>query len=503
MLFDALTLRGIRLGLALVVAALLLGAPGVTHAEGEDPETIDKITALNKKALDLYNDLDFEEARKVLKQALDLCGSAGLDKHPIAARTHIHMGVVLIAAKQQELGVKQFKKALEIQPDIQVTKALANPEILQAFKDAAAMGNEGGAPEPGGEATPSGPAPGGAAAAPEPANASGVGHTPISRGKRGKPITVIATVGADVTGYTKVVVGYRAEGAPEFLERDMVKSGNKYVGEIPADATQGNLVSYYIEAQSEEAEDALAASGSEDKPYKVSLSAAGEAEGGEGGGGKEKAACEGDDCEDEDAGPPFYVALMGGIGFGLATGNGEVNTANKVSPGFALASLAQIAPEIGYFLTPDFRLSLEVRYQFVSGTTPLDLDKLLAPTDPKIGSCGADHRCVGANYALAAFARGTWFFGSGLFRPYFSLAVGGGNIRHVVKLSSLGRVCGQNGDQLCVDTVASGPVFAGPGGGVLLAFAPSFGVVIDVNSVLGFPKLTYHVDVDAGVAVRF
>jgi hypothetical protein len=506
MLFAALTLRGVRPGFGIVIAAVLVCAPLVARAQ-EDPAMIEKITALNKKALDSYNDLEFEEARKTLKQALDLCTSAGLDKHPIAARTHIHMGVVLIAAKQQELGIKQFKKALEIQPDIQVTKALANPEILEAFKEAGAGGEAGGG-EAGGDQGGGAEPPKAAPDAPvEPADESGIRHTPITRSKKGKPIPIVATVGADVTGFTKVVVGYRAEGAPEFTERDLKQSGNKYVGEIPADATEGNLVSYYIECQSEEAEDAIAASGSEDKPYNVSLSAS--AEGGGGGTAKEPGGdCEEDDCEE--VGPKFFVALMGGIGLGYVTGNGEINANNKVQAGFAPSSVAQIAPEVGYFITPSFRLSLQLRYQIVSGTTPLNLDAYRAADPsavPNIAACGADHLCTSVTNAIAVFARGSWFFGSDLFRPYFSLALGAGQIRHLVNFTSLMangmKFCGKSGNQTCVDTVLSGPIFAGPGGGVLLAFTRNVGVVIDVNTVIGLPKFTYHLDFNGGVAARF
>ena len=305
-------------------------------------------------------------------------------------------------------------------------------------------------------------------------------------------------------GYTKVMLEYRPEGAPEYLEREMKKSGNnKYSAEIPASATDGNLITYYIEADSDdENADSIATSGSEERPYSVSLSGPSE-RGGHGGD------CEGDDCDDQ-ASAPYFVSLMGGIGYGFTTGNGEINDRNKVSPGIAPASAAQIAPEVGYFITPSFRLSLQFRYQIVSGTTPLNLDKYLSadylkmyPDD--INRCGPDHLCsTRTKSAVAVLARGTWLFGAGLFRPYFSLALGGGQIRHLVKFkNSLPPVCGVNGDQVCVDTVVSGPIFAGPGGGVLLAIMPNVGVLVDVTSVLGFPNFTYNFDLNGGVAVRF
>jgi len=498
-----LTPRGLRTGFGIfVMLVLLVSLAGSARAQNDDNNpAIEKITQLNKKALDAYNDLEFEEARKLLKQALDMCTSAGLDKHPVAARTHIHMGVVLIAAKQQDLGIKQFKKALEIEPEIQVTKALANPEILESFKSA---GND--MPPPG--AAPAGEgstAPPAEAARPrvEPEDVKGIQHTPPSRARRGKAIPISAVVGSDVKGFTKVMLEYRPEGAPEYLEREMKKSGNKYTAEIPASATDGNLITYYIEADNDDDNaDSIATSGSEERPYSISLS--GPAEGGGSGGGD----CEGDDCDE--ASPPYFVSLMAGIGYGFTTGNGEINDRNKVSPGIAPASAAQIAPEVGYFITPSFRLSLQFRYQIVSGTTPLNLDKYLSPAYKQmymgdLEKCGPDHLCsTRTKSAIAVLARGTWLFGSGLFRPYFSLALGGGQIRHLVKFkNSLPPVCGVNGDQVCVDTVVSGPIFAGPGGGVLLAILPNVGVLVDITSVLGFPNFTYNFDLNGGVAVRF
>ncbi len=533
MLFAPLSPRRLRIGFGAFVMVIALAAAPVpargqaqaqAQAQADDNNpAIEKITELNKKALDAYNDLEFEESRKLLKQALDLCTSAGLDSHPVAARTHVHMGVVLIAAKQQDLGIKQFKRALEIQPDIQVTKALANPEILEAFKAAGAdltppagQTQPQSQPDQGAAVAPAdagGQAPGAGAGEPPkpagpdaPAGVKGIQHNASGRGTRGKPISIAATIGPDVTGYTKVLLEYRPEGAPEYLEREMKKSGDQYVAEIPADATEGNIVSYYIEADNDDEDaDSIAMSGSEDRPYNVSLIGEGPDGAASGGGG-----CEGDDCEGGEVGPPIFVGVMGGVGFGYTTGNGEINDHNKVNAGFAQAAAAQIVPEVGYFITPNFRLSLQVRYQIVSGTTPLNLDKYLTPQylamyPGDINKCGSDHLCsTRTTSAIAALARGTWLFGAGLFRPYFSLAVGAGQIRHLVKFSSsLGKVCGAKGDQTCVDTVLSGPVFAGPGAGILLAIAPKFGIIVDVTSVLGFPKFTYNFDVSGGVAARF
>ena len=121
------------------VLATLLAAPGRAYADAApDPdEAVDQITQMNREAVTNYQAKKYEDARKVLEQALDLAASAGLDKHAIKARTHIHLGIVIIVGfKQRDLGIKQFKKAIEIQGDIALTKSLITPELTDAFNEA-------------------------------------------------------------------------------------------------------------------------------------------------------------------------------------------------------------------------------------------------------------------------------------------------------------------------------------------------------------------------------
>ena len=140
--------------LVALVALLTVAVPGIAAA-ADDAAAVKKVTNLNMKALDAYNKQDYETARALLKEALELCASAGLDKHAIRARTHIHFGVVAIVGfKQREVGLKQFRKALEVQPDIKLTKQLATPELQDAFEEAVLASNDGGgggAPAGGGE----------------------------------------------------------------------------------------------------------------------------------------------------------------------------------------------------------------------------------------------------------------------------------------------------------------------------------------------------------------
>src|SRR5262249_23923203 len=157
---------------------------------------------------------------------------------------------------------------------------------------------------------------------------------------------------------------------------------------------------------------------------------------------------------------------------------------------FAPSTLGQIVPEVGYFLDKNFLLSLQLRFQFVSGATDF-------PT--MTGECGTDHLCSPSTYALAGLARATFFLAEGSFRPYVLGTAGGGQIRHLATFGSITN-CGAGGSQTCVDTVAAGPIFVGAGGGMLYGLTSSFALTLGTNLLLGFPTFTFHVDVNAGVA---
>ena len=139
---------------AVVVGVQMATTAVAAAAPPGDPAAVAKVTNLNKKALDAYGQQDYGGARDLLKQALEICSSAGLDQHPITARTHVHFGVIAIVGfKQREVGLKQFRKALEIEPDIKLTKSLVTPELQDAFEEAVLASNSkaGGAAAAGGD----------------------------------------------------------------------------------------------------------------------------------------------------------------------------------------------------------------------------------------------------------------------------------------------------------------------------------------------------------------
>jgi hypothetical protein len=487
--------------LVLLCHAVATAAPR-RIAESQDPAA--RVTQLNRDALAAIDKREFEKAREILKRALELCQSSGLDRHPVAARTHVHMGVVIIEGfKNRELGEKQFGLALALEPGIAMTPALVTPEISEAFDEAKEQSKNGGSPSvvsSGGDEATSQPAARNSAARPAPSSGGGFTYHTVSEVKQGNAIRVTVNVD-EALKFHKVVLAYRPQGTSEFLGREMDPIGpGAYSAEIPDRATTGSSVAYYIEAQDDDGQP-VANRGTESRPLVIQL--AGEAVPSERARTSEQAhareTTKGSDDDDsttireegeneDENSAHWFVSLLAGSGVGYATGTGETNANVPVSGSFASTSLGHLAPEVGYWVAPDLLVSAQGRIQWVTGPTELvDTTGRVYPP---------------ADLALALFLKASLFFGSESFRPFISGGLGGGQIRHVVTFGAF-HDCGATRSQTCVDSVVAGPALAEVGAGVLYKLTSTFGLEASSNVQIAEPKFTFNIDLNAGVAFNF
>jgi hypothetical protein len=311
---------------------------------------------------------------------------------------------------------------------------------------------------------------------------SGVVHEAVTSGRRGSSIPITVSV-QSALAFDVLVLVFRPEGEPDYRRRVMKRvAEGTYRAEIPSSDTAAPSVSYYVEAIDKEGAP-VASRGSAGNPLIIALT---------GPPPTMTLPSEAPDEDEEDTAPSrrFFVALLAGSGAGWTAGTGDTNADTRLSPsGFALAQLGHLAPEVGYWVASGIMISVQGRFQSVLGTTDVH-----APD-------GTVHRA--ATYAAAGFAKATWFSSvTSSVQPFFSLAAGGGQIRHVVTFSSL-TDCGPAANQTCVDTITAGPFAAGPGGGVMAEVSPAFAVLLQVNTQLTFPAFTFNVDGNVGAAVRF
>ena len=294
-----------------------------------------------------------------------------------------------------------------------------------------------------------------------------------------------------------------APAAPfDFVSRDLKQfSPGNWSAVIPPAATGGAEVAYTIRVEND-AGDAVAAQGSAANPIVVKINAPattakkhrGRGHAGEPGGDEP-----GDDEAERKAAPgeppQWFFGLGVGTGYGWASGFADLNSDTKVTPHFGTSQLGHALPEIGYFASPDLLLSLQVRWQAVSGATSV--------RDPTGAMCLPSGVCKPATGALAVFGRLTWLFSDGVFRPYLAASVGAGQIRHLASFPNAVS-CGSdvNHPVKCVDTVAAGPILVGPGAGFFVNVTPNFAFTAGLNTFLGFAVFTFHVDLNAGIAIQ-
>jgi hypothetical protein len=469
--------KATRLFVCLTALSLqALATSSTARAEAEDSAAVERVTKLNKKAVDEYQNLNFEESRKLLKNAIEICTQSGLENHPVTARTYVHLGIVTFTGfKQKDEAIKQFRKALEIQADIKLDRILATPEVQEVYDEAVAAEKEA-------LATPK---------KPDVKPGEGIDHEPVTQSRQGSPIPIKANVDPSL-GAKKVVLSFSADGADDFAEREMKEDpavSGGYTAEIPASATLGGVVDYFIEALGD-GDTPVAAKGSANKTLKISML---------GPNGQPlisalKKKKPDKKVAEPDESPSLFFGLAIGSGVGWASGKGEVNSMDVVDPaGFAMSKLMHIAPEFGYYVTPELLLSVQLRVQLISGANEY---RSANPTE-----CG-DGICSPGTYAFAGFGRVNYFFGEGDFRTFVAGTAGLGTIRHVAAFESQ-LVCGPMGGQTCVDTVPSGPVFGGVGAGIAYNLSPTFALTLGTNALVGFPRFTFHVDLNAGAAFEF
>lgn len=522
----------------LVALALVLG---VLPAAAQDAATIKRIEQMNKRAMEDYDLLEFDSARKTLTDAVALVRSAGLEdsSHGVAAKTYINLGVVYIGGfKDKDRGRMQFVRALKIKPDARLDPQVATPELQEVFNEALRdRGIKPGKPtkpekpekpekpvkpeKPEKPEKPTGPV-GPEDIEPSGAKVDGLAHEPISEARSGFPIVVKAEVGADINA-GKVLLFYRGTGREDYLVVPLTKNRKGvYVGQIPADQVTGKVLQYYLEVRDNRGRPQVA-NGSAGSPNIISIiEAAGDGSTVDG---------KTDDTEDplkrgrgtqvkkkEDKPVPvgpkrrrFWITAAIGTGFGLAYGysecawdvgpQGDLNYSGfcvigkdakktKISPGFATAPL-HVAPEFGLYLSEHWAISLQGRFQVLT-----------------LADAGA------ATAAPAGVARGLYFFGKERFRYYLSFALGGGIIRHTVPLGKVAtKACpdGAPSSDPCwaienrniKDTVMGGYVLFGPGFGITYEFSKYVGLVAELNAWAGVPKITFNIDLNVGLSLNF
>lgn len=266
---------------AVIVASLgmVLGLGRAAHADAKG-----EIEKKIKEAMESYDGMDYDAAKKTLGQALTAAKKGKLDKDPVTAKAYLDLGIVAFVNGDADGAKASFVAAVKVQPRIQIDPAYKSPELTKLLDEARLQAKSGGggdseikASGSAGDSDLSGftePSSGGGGDC----SGKGLQHELIDTAKAGAPLKVEASLGSDVKA-AKVSVMFRPEGSTSFVEVKMTKQdGCKYVGTIPASGMRGSLVHYYVQAVGANGKP-VAAKGSAGSPNIMELT------GGSGGGG--------------------------------------------------------------------------------------------------------------------------------------------------------------------------------------------------------------------------
>jgi hypothetical protein len=409
-----------------------------------------------KEAMESYDGMDYDAAKKVLGQAFSIAKKSKLDKDPVVAKAHLSMGIIAFANGEPDIAKDSFAAAVKIDPKIQIDPAYKSAEMAKVLEQARSEAGSGGGSSSGGSSG-GGDTVDMSGGEEDCGTVQGVQHKIIDSGKAGAAQKIDAYVGADVEA-TKIALLYRPEGATEFTEVKLKKEGDcKYTGTIPGSAMKGTLVHYFVGAFNDNGKQ-IAGKGSEGSPNIIELTAGGGGGGGDGedpiGGGGGGG---GDVVDGGGAGvkkQKVMILIAGGTGIGYISGQTEGENMVK-NAGFG-ASLLVLQPELGFFVKPQMSIGVALRMGIPVGA------------NVEGHATAAPGGLARVRYALKPSGEGLRFMGQ----------LGIGVTRNTITLDN-------SMPGMDTDIVAQGPLLLGGGAGFAKKLSGSVSFVADVSLLLG------------------
>jgi hypothetical protein len=510
------------LGRAIVAgafAAIALMLAGAGFADPATPAGPSASGPKDKAALKLddeamgkdYLHTKFAKAEKKLALAIKTCGDKGCSTK-VMARLHRDRGVVRLAGLGQvDAGKGDLKTAVAFDPDIELDPDYTTPELTKAFEELH--------PKP--EPQPEEPKPG----------KKGIAIDEVSEQAVATPVPIFARFGGSAV---KLRLTYRGVGGERWRSVDMAPNGEGFAGEIPcAAAPKEGKIAYFIEALGE-GEETLDREGSRADPHTVTIVKQLE--------GdpphlpdaqppkrcEDKDLCSGDDCASApNAQAPRYnwivlsieqdfsfvnyaldactmgSQMQGSFSCFRATGSQYLGnpimaaTPDSVNGGIAPATTRLI---LGYDRVIVAGLALGVRFGAV-----------VHGLGPRADGSGVQHPLPIHFEARAAYWFGADAFTTATFRP-FAYIIGGAaqvDTKLGVTVTEDPNVPPNpnqkdNPPSQNLDAYRRmGQGFVGFGTGIMFAFTPAVGVVLDAKYMHLFPTSGNVLSPSLGVAVGF
>lgn len=422
-----------------------------------DQEAVAEVVRLNKEARTLFDGMEFDMAEQSLKKALQIGDAAELGNHVVMVGTYGNLGVLYATGLKNEAeAVAHFKKALELRPDYVPSKELSSPEVKELFQRAKADA----------EASPPSAIPDVEAPA---ETTSGQLSCPVAdTATTGTPLK-LRCVAESALGAKDVLVYYHAGTSSKFrslkMNAESAMDGTpSWTAALAPDALSDEQLFLYFEARNRKSK-VVATVNSSSNPIVVAIRAS------------QPSASETN--EDEEQGESDGIPLW--FGFGIGTGYGYAGSdPESYKPyivdfqhGAAPAKLFHLTPEIGYFLSPNWSLSLQGRLQMMQQWSPKT-----------------------AKGAIAFLGRLLYFTSGETLRFYGGAVLGGGEGFRLV-VSDV-RTKDYHLDKVST-TVRGGPVVAGATAGLAVHLSDRWSWILETNALIGFPDVSMIADFNTGI----
>lgn len=468
---------------------LVLGVFGQARSAHADAKGKKDIQSKIKEAMENYDLLEYEEARKLLNSALTIAKKQKMENDPVVAQVHLALGIVYFAGLQDNDSAKlSFLSAVEIDPKVQIDPAYKTADMAKLLDEAR---SESGGGSSGGGSSDTGGGGGdiddidvGGAEEVDCSTVTGVQHEIIDTAPAGADKPLTAQLGSDVEA-AKVAIMYRAQGASDFTEAKMTKKGDcTYVGAIPAAGLKGELVHYYVAAFNGKGK-VIAGKGSSGSPNIIEIvgvaaggggipdddeNPLGDKPKGGGGGGSGGGIAGGVTVGPKKPSKVFFNVAVG-TGGAFVTGKTEQDL-NEVKCCFAPA-LLHVFPEIGFYISEKTAIGAAFRMGF------------------PVGANIPGHSTA----APAALIRIRQSLGDGQEGLQVTGSIGAGVMRSTIKLT-------EAPPGMDTDIVATGPLLIGAGAGYMKSLGGPIKFVAELNAIAGIPVID-KLGADPGFQLNF
>jgi hypothetical protein len=531
-----------RLGRVALGVALSFLVSGIARAQ--DQAIVDKIVAMNKKALDDYDTLEWDSAKRTLLEALVTGKKAGLDNHPVMARTYVHLGCVYITGlKDRQKGLQSFARAIEIDPSIKIERTMTDSDLEEAFAEAAKQAR----PRPSAAAAAPPPLPPAESLKRKPPADEEASAPPPPAPKRKGPVmqaeapppslsykdamgegdeepdlpahitaldcptpdevppdksVKLRCAAASNLGLAKVFLMYRLPESEQFSSAEMERTPKGwYQGKLPKKAVTGKSVQLYFEGRNAGGKPVVS-NGRADSPNLILIREEAAAKAAEEETGVARQAIDREENplqeNDEPTGPRLYLGRVDRSKIGLDTRYGNrkwwIGLGVGSGYGYAKGDGLETRPDLQYLYKAGLgwaglgHLAPEIGFQ----ATP-DIAFSIQGRNQWIPQSGPYSKFT-ASGAQSVLARALFFTKQSRLRFYGSTMVGGGEGFRFVLYPDSTRADYK-------DTVRGGPYLAGVGTGLYYEMSHAMSFVAELNALAGFPIFSAVADVN--LALQF